>query len=66
MILANKNFLVKKEHLLIELYFVLIPKLFNNLLGFYSLINFDFVLSETAHFDKSIILRFFSLQLLDL
>ena len=35
-------------------YGVLIPKLLNNPLASCSLINFDFLLSHTAHFDKSI------------
>ena len=34
---------------------VFIPKLLNNPLASCSLINFDFLLSHTAHFDKSII-----------
>ena len=38
---------------------VFIPKLFNNPLVFCSFINFEFLLSHTAHFDKSIILPFF-------
>ena len=41
---------------------VFIPKLINNPLASCSLINFDFLLSHTAHFDKSIILlQFFFL-----
>ena len=42
---------------------VFIPKLLNNPLASSSLINFDFLLPHTAHFDKSIIhpfLRFFA------
>ena len=35
------------------------PKLLNNPLPSCCLINFDFLLSHTAHFDKSIILPFF-------
>ena len=38
---------------------IFIPKLLNNPLAFYCLINFDFLLSHTAHFDKRIILLFF-------
>ena len=41
---------------------VFIPKLLNNLLASCSLINFDFLLSHTADFDKSIILLFFVLK----
>ena len=37
---------------------VFIPKLLNNLLTSCSLINFNFLLSHTLHFDKSIILPF--------
>ena len=37
----------------------LIPKLRNYPLASCSLVNFDFLLSHTAHFDKSIILPFF-------
>ena len=44
---------------------VFIPKLLNNRLGFFSLINFQFLLSDTAYFDKTIILFFLSLQYLD-
>ena len=40
-------------------------KLLNNPLASCSLINFDFLLSHTAHFDKNTILPFLSLQLLD-
>ena len=40
---------------------VFIPKLLNNPLVSCSLINFYFVLSHTAHFDKNIILSFFVL-----
>ena len=40
---------------------VFIPKLLNNLLVSCSLINFDVLLTQTAHFDKSIILPFFFL-----
>ena len=41
-----------------------IPKLLNNPLAFWSLINFEFLLSfwHTVHFDKSFILPFFVLQ----
>ena len=38
---------------------VLIPKLPNNPLAFCSLVNFDFLLSHTAYFDKSVIFQVF-------
>ena len=38
---------------------IFIPKLINNPLAFCSLINLDFLLSHTVHFDKSIILPLF-------
>ena len=37
------------------------PKLLNNPLSSCSSINFDFIISHTAHIDKSIILPFFDL-----
>ena len=42
----------------IKLKDVLIPKLLNNPLGSCCLINFNFLLLYTAHFDKGIILTF--------
>ena len=42
---------------------VFIPKLLNIPLAFYSLINFDFLLSHTAHSDKTIIFPFYLLAL---
>ena len=45
----------------ISLKSVLIPKLLNNTLALCSLINFDFLLSHIAHFEKSIVLPFFVL-----
>ena len=40
---------------------VFIPKILNKQLASCSLINFDFLLSHTAHLDKSIILQFYVL-----
>ena len=40
---------------------VCFPELLNNPIASYSLINFNFSLSHTAHFDKGIILPFFAL-----
>ena len=51
------NTIKTKEHLLKEGGFI--PKLLNNPLASCSLINFSFLLSHTAQFDKSIILPFF-------
>ena len=58
--LKTKEDLLKKFYLKVSLF--LIPKLLNNPLAFFPLINFDFVLLHTAHFDKSIIFRFLSLK----
>ena len=43
---------------------VYISSLFNNLLVSFSLINFNFLLSHTSHFDKKIILSIFTLCIL--
>ena len=51
----NKEILVKG---------VFVPKLLNNPIASYALKNFDFLLSHTAHFDKSIIVPFFVLKIL--
>ena len=57
------NTIKTKEELQKEFFLkgVFISKLLNNPLASCCLINVDFVLSNTAHFDKSIILPFFVL-----
>ena len=68
--MSNKNLFKKREKFVykggptkgILLKGVFIPKLLNIPLAFSSLINFDFLLSHIAHFDKSIILSVFFLH----
>ena len=55
------NTIKTKEDLLKEFYLKVFLILLNNPLAFCCLINFNFLLSHTAHFGKSIILQFFFL-----